>query len=49
MKKHYESPTIEMVEIKVERGFAVSAQCGVQQFRYEVDANDSGNVENTAW
>ena len=49
MKTNYLKPIINVVEVKIEKGFATSDVYGIQQFEYD-SYDQSGNpLENSAW
>ena len=51
MKKNYERPTIDMVEVKIEKGFATSKAdtFGIQNFDYADGTTDGTGDVNSAW
>ncbi len=49
IKRRYVRPVLEVEVLKVEKGFAASDTFEMQQFQYDVDENNPGNLDNTAW
>ena len=49
MKRTYEKPVVDVVEVKIEKGFATSDVYGIQQFQYDEYDQYGNPIENSAW
>ena len=51
MKKNYEKPILNVIDVKIEKGFAASQDSfGIEQFQYDSWDGTTGTApENTAW